>query len=102
MKPEEVSIQYSILASLSDRMNFLSLTTFMRFVMYILLMSFYLTLSKLIITQEFARSGRRGYGDGESILSDVRVLLLTTTVPRFDGWFSHRTSSCLELWQLRD
>jgi hypothetical protein len=107
VKPEEVGIQYSMLIMssshhFSDRMNLLSLTTSMRFVKYLFLSQFYLTFSKLIITQEFARSGRRGYGDGKSIPLDVRVVLLTTTVLRFDGWFSHRTSSCLELWEPRN
>lgn len=105
VKPEEVGIQYAMLSSshrFSDRMKLLSLTTSMRFVKYFLLSRFYLTFSKLIITQEFARSGRRGYGDGKSILLDVRVVLLNTMVFRFDGWFSHRTSSCLELWEPRN
>lgn len=74
----------------------------MRFVKYLFLNQFYLTFSKLIITQEFARSGRRGYGDGKSILLDAGMALLTTSVLRFNGWFSYRTSSCLELWEPRN
>ncbi len=64
--PEEVGPFQKITLTASLSMCFCSSITSMRFVDVSALIHDYDRLDEqLIITQEFARTGRRGYGDGE-------------------------------------